>query len=97
MMVIRVVLKVKPEQEAAFAAFLADESAAVRQLDGCLRYALFKATDAEHTYLLYEEWASQAAFDAYKAGPLLKKSFEVLGPMMAGPPDSAYFTADKVG
>lgn len=96
MMVIRVVLKVKPEQEAAFTGFVADESAAVRKLDGCVRYELFKATGAEHTYLLYEEWAGQEAFDAFKAGPMLKKSFEVLGPMMDGPPDSAYFAAKKV-
>ena len=40
--------------------------------------------------------SSQAAFEAYRTGPLLKKSFEVLGPMMDGPPDSAYFEASKV-
>ena len=96
MMVIRVVVKVKPDQEEAFQNYIQEEALAVRKMAGCDRYAFYADTTEPQTYLLYEEWASAEAFDAYKQSPALKKSFEVLGPMMAGPPDSAYFAAQIV-
>ena len=97
MMVIRVIMDIKPEHDEAFRAYFADETEAVRKLDGCLRYELFAAADQAHTYLLYEEWASAEDFRAYQQSPMLKKSFQVLGPMMAGRPNSAYYDGTKVG
>ncbi len=94
-MVIRVQLDVQPQHRQAFIDHMAQESVKVRQLDGCERYALFASTDAENTFLLYEEWATADAFGAYQQSDLLKKSFEVLGPMMAGKPDSAYYAARR--
>jgi autoinducer 2-degrading protein len=93
MMVIRVVVDVKEESTDAFVAHLQEESVAVRALDGCLRYQLFRDPEDDTSFLLYEEWASPEAFEAYQASDLLRESFAVLGPMMAGPPDSQYFEA----
>ena len=92
--VVRVRVQIKPDQIDAFTRYMAQESEQARALEGCERYEVFRATDGDGgTFLLYEEWASQAAFDAYRNSPLLKQSFAVLGPMMAGPPDSAYYSA----
>ncbi|MEM9189278.1 MAG: putative quinol monooxygenase [Myxococcota bacterium] len=93
MMVIRVVVEVKPEQRDPFVAHLAEEARAVRELDGCERYELFQDPANTNRFLLYEEWASPAAFASYQESDLLRESFAVLGPMMAGPPDSEYFQA----
>lgn len=97
MMVIRVVVDVKPESVDAFIAHLDDEAPKVRELDGCLRYQLFRDPAEPTRFLLYEEWASEAAFEAYRSSELLSNSFAVLGPMMAGPPDSQYFAASPTG
>ncbi len=93
MMVIRVVVTVKPEEADSFVAHLTDEAAEVRLLDGCQRFELFQSPEETGRFLLYEEWASATAFDAYRNSPRFRQSFAVLGPMMAGPPDSQYFLA----
>ncbi|MEM9073836.1 MAG: putative quinol monooxygenase [Myxococcota bacterium] len=97
MMVIRVVVDVKPDQADAFVAYLNDEATRVRTLEGCERYELFRDPSGAARFLLYEEWASEDAFEAYKASPEFTQSFAVLGPMMAGPPDSSYFQARQTG
>jgi len=93
MMVIRVVVDVVPDQRDAFVDFLAEEAVAVRKLDGCERYELYEHAGSPNRFMLYEEWASPSSFEAYRNSESMKRSFAVLGPMMAGAPDSAYFHA----
>lgn len=96
MKVVRVGIEIKPERVDEFRAYMSSESESVREFSGCERYELFSATDKPNTFLLYQEWKSADAFKAFQASPQLKQSFAVLGPMMAGPPDSAYFDAVRV-
>lgn len=93
MMVVRVVVEVRPESREAFVSYLTDEAQTVRELDGCLRYELYADPADANRFLLYEEWATAAAFEEYQQSDLLRQSFATLGPMMAGPPDSSYFEA----
>lgn len=93
MMVIRVVVDVQPSQTEAFVAHLRDEATAVREMPGCVRYELYQDPHTATRFMLYEEWETPEAFAAYQASDLLQESFTVLGPMMAGPPDSGYFEA----
>lgn len=93
MMIVRVVIDVVPEQREAFEAYLREEARSVRELAGCERYELFQDPNEPGRYLLYEEWATPADFDAYRNSEALRRSFAVLGPMMAGAPDSAYYEA----
>lgn len=95
-LVVRVLLKVRTDQREAFIRYLEDETQKVKQLSGCERYALYRATGDDDSFLLYEEWASADAFAAYQSSDLLKQSFQVLGPMLAGPPESAYYAAEAV-
>ncbi|MBO6933395.1 MAG: antibiotic biosynthesis monooxygenase [Deltaproteobacteria bacterium] len=97
MMVIRVVVDVKVDSVDAFIAHLNVEAPKVRELAGCLRYQLFRDPSEPTRFLLYEEWSTEAAFEAYRSSELLSRSFAVLGPMMAGPPDSQYFAASPTG
>ena len=95
--VIRVVLKVKPDRNEAFVAAMASDAELTRKLDGCERFALYKDIGVPNAYLLYEEWASMKAFDAYRTSKRFQAAGRVLFPMMAGKPDSAYFEAQQVG
>lgn len=97
MMVIRVVLRIQPEQRSAFLAYLNEESPHVRAMEGCSWYELFEDPNDENRFLLYEEWASADAFEAYKSTESFSQAFAVLGPMMAGPPTSAYYGASLEG
>ncbi len=92
MMVVRVGLEIAPDKEHDFLAYMREESARVRLMPGCLRYEVFRSTDRSG-FLLYEEWESVDAFEQFKQSPTLKKSFSVLGPMLAGPPATAYYRA----
>lgn len=96
-MVIRVILEVAPENASAFEKALESEREEVLKFDGCERYALFRSPSSPTSYLLYEEWRDAAAFKRFQASDVLKRSFQVLGPLLSGPPQSAYFRAVQVG
>ncbi len=93
MIVVRVAVRVQPASTDAFVAHLTREAEQTRALPGCQRFELFRDPQDPNRFLLYEEWASAADFEAYQNSDLLRESFAVLGPMMAGPPDSTYFDA----
>ena len=95
MMVIRVVVNVKPERVDDFVQQIQSDAPRVRALHGCERYELFRAADEPKRFFLYEEWTSREAFEEYQQSALLRESFAVLGPMMEGPPDSAYFAVSQ--
>lgn len=97
MMVIRVIVDVTADQHDAFVATMHEEAAGVRQMAGCERYDLFEDTSRANRFLLYEEWATPAAFDAYRTSDAFQERFAVLKPMMAGPPSSAYYDATQTG
>ncbi|MGB1289212.1 MAG: putative quinol monooxygenase, partial [Aggregatilineales bacterium] len=67
MVVIRVLLQVKPEHQAAFLAYIARSAAQSREFDGCMNFGYYASVDDDSYFLLHEEWASQAQFDAYKS------------------------------
>lgn len=94
MLVIRVGIKIKPEEKDAFLAHMKRETVGVRKkFDGCQKYAVYADVAHENRFLLYEEWESQQNFDDYKNSADFKQSGQILFPMMAEPPDSAYFEA----
>jgi quinol monooxygenase YgiN len=65
-----------------------------QKFTGCERFALYGDASKEDNFLIYEEWQSQANFEAYQTSEYFKKNGEKLFAMMAGAPDSAYFEAD---
>ena len=97
MIVIRVVLKVKPEHLQDFRKLAAVEGAAGRVREGCAEYAFFEDVGDSGRVLLYEEWESDAAFDAYKASPEFADNGKRIFPLLEGKPSSAYYRADKFG
>lgn len=95
MLVIRVLVKVKPEEKTGFINHMKHEMAEVKEMfAGCEKFNLYGDIARENTFMLYEEWQSQVNFDAYKNSDYFKKNGEKLFAMMAEPPDSAYFKAE---
>lgn len=93
-MVIRVVAKVKPEEEANFVNHMKQEMVEVKRFAGCETFRLYADVAEKNTFLLYEEWTSQTNFAAYKNSDYFKQNGEKLFAMMTEAPDSAYFEAE---
>ncbi len=95
MFCVRVAMRVKSEDRERFVGVLKQEERDVpARFAGCERFDVF--ADGERV-LLYEEWATRDAAEAYLASDAFRTSGEVLFPLMDGAPDSAYYVAERVG
>jgi quinol monooxygenase YgiN len=64
-----VTLKAKPEHAESVGRDLMALLAATRQEAGCVEYHIHRSVDQASTWMVYETWASQAAFDSHLAQP----------------------------
>jgi quinol monooxygenase YgiN len=87
-------MKVESGNKERFLEVLSQEAVGVRQLEGCVRFNIFEDVGDENALLLYEEWQSPESFNAYRTLPAFKAVGEQLFPLMAGKPDSAYYSAE---
>ncbi len=68
-LVVLAYFRARPEHLAELRAALADLIRATRREPGCLRYDLHIAADDPTSFVLIEEWATQAALEAHMAQP----------------------------
>jgi quinol monooxygenase YgiN len=94
MIIIRVAMNVQPENKEKFLSLLGQEAVSVRRLEGCLKFNIFEDVSSENALLLYEEWQTLEAFDAYRTSRAFKETGQHLFPLMDGKPDSAYYSAE---
>jgi quinol monooxygenase YgiN len=98
MFVVRVKLRVKPEVLGSFRQHAEQESHEVPQrFEGCHAYAFHGQVADDEAFLLYEEWSSRESFEAYRTSDYFGSVGSRLRPMLSAPPDSAYYTAERVG
>lgn len=67
--VLTATVKALPGQEAAVRQALLDLVAPSRSERGCLCYNLHESKDEAGLFIFYEQWASQAAFEAHMETP----------------------------
>ena len=92
MIVIRVLLKVKPEETKALSKFLFVEAAEVpTKFVGCKLFKLFADPADENSFLLYEEWESLDDFNVYKNSAYFAENGEQIFPKLAEKPNSTYY------
>jgi quinol monooxygenase YgiN len=98
MFTIRVAVRVLPEGREQFLGQLKKEEREVpARFEGCERFAVYADPDDAGSLLLYEEWTSREAAEAYLTSDYFRAAGEVLFPLMDGSPDSAYYQAERVG
>lgn len=96
--VIRVALRVADEVRADFLDHARQQAREVpARFDGCLQYGFHASVEGDGRYLLYQEWASSERFEDYRKSAYFAETGARLRPMLAGPPDSAYFAAERTG
>lgn len=93
MILVRILLKVKPENQLQFISTMSEDTAVSRGYAGCQRFDLFQDVSDDCAFVLYEEWASQPEFDAYRQSDYLKERGGAIFPLLDGSPDTAYFEA----
>jgi quinol monooxygenase YgiN len=94
MIIIRVLVNIQETTKAKFLELLSQEAKEVRRLEGCLTFNIFEDVSSETSLLLYEEWQSLEAFNAYRNSVAFKEMGQELFPLMDGRPDSAYYSAE---
>ena len=98
MHVIRVSVRVNDEALADFVRYARQQAEEVpARFEGCLRYGFHQSLDDDGRYLLYQEWASEERFERYRRSAYFAEAGARLRPMMAEPPESAYFAAEQTG
>lgn len=84
-------LEVQDGKQADFEAVFNDLSAKVKANEpGCILYQLFKDKKSATTYVVMENYASQADLDAHGQTEYFKAAGPKLGPCLAGAPSIQY-------
>lgn len=88
-------LKIQPGKGAEFEAAFAELQAAVKANEpGNLQYDLFRSKTEADTYVVYEQYADEAALEAHKNAPHAKAPGAKVGATLGGRPTILAF--DKV-
>jgi quinol monooxygenase YgiN len=94
MVIIRVTMNVQADNREKFLGLLEQEAKEVRKLEGCVKFNIFEDVSSKSALLLYEEWQTLEAFDAYRTSQAFKETGQHLFPLIDGKPDSAYYSAE---
>lgn len=88
-------LKVQPEKADEFAKIFGELRTQVKANEkGCLQYDFFKSKANDGTFIVMEQYASQADLDAHGKTDYFKAAGAKFGSMLAGAPVLVF--ADKV-
>lgn len=96
MLVIRVQIKVAPENRQALITAMKEDLNTSREFEGCIQYNVYQDLTDDNAILLYEEWESQNEFDSFRASQHFKDSGTKLFPLIDESPDTAYFSVQSI-
>jgi quinol monooxygenase YgiN len=96
MFVVRIDLKIRTEQRAAFRAYAGADGLRPRSFAGCVDYTFCEDLSEPTRVLLYEEWTTRDLFEVYKASDFFHATGARLREMLQEPPRSAYYESDDI-
>ncbi|MCO1336953.1 antibiotic biosynthesis monooxygenase [Microbulbifer sp. OS29] len=97
MIVIRIELAAKAENQAALVGYFKEEAERNKTSQGCIAYQLYQDVSETNGFLLYEEWESMESFAVYKHSEGFRKLMATVFPLLEGKPDSVYYSGEVVG
>jgi quinol monooxygenase YgiN len=84
MIVVRIMLKVKPELQTQFTTAMRDNIQEARKFEGCQNFDIFSHKQEVNSYLLYQD------------SDYFKQSGGELFPLLDGNPDAAYYQSSRI-
>ena len=98
MLVARVRVTASPDRVEPLVELLAAEAETVPSMfAGCQLFVVSVDSADEHTVMITEEWSSKEQFEAYQTSDHFASIMGSALPLIAGPPDSAYYEGELVG
>ncbi len=98
MLVARVRVTSSPEGIEPLVELLTAEAERVPSMfTGCQMFVVSVDAADENTVMIAEEWSSKEQFDAYQTSEHFASIMGSALPLLAGPPDSAYYEGELVG
>ncbi|MGB7337928.1 MAG: antibiotic biosynthesis monooxygenase family protein [Phototrophicaceae bacterium] len=95
MITIRVKLAIQPDRIEDFHQAIETDISDAHNFEGCLHYQYYADRNASNSFLLYQEWESRSAFDAFYQSDTFKQIGSVLFPMIEGKPESIYIDGTR--
>lgn len=86
MILVVAMVKAKRDRGPELAVLLAEMAREVRRESGVLRYEPFCGCGDPESFLMYEEYESEAALDAHRANPALERYRDALNLLLDGAP-----------
>src|SRR5690348_8309930 len=93
MIVIRVIVNTTPEKSAEFLAEVEQDTAEAHGFAGCIAYQWTVSVQEPTRFLLYEEWETLDALNAFKNSEYFQNNGKALFPLISGKPDSVTYEA----
>ncbi len=90
--VILVRFRIKVGQQRAFAEVMRSAVSATRQELGSRQYEFYRDQDDPLNFMLYEEYADEAALQTHRARPEMAITIAAIKPLLENPPDMTVWT-----
>ena len=96
MIIIRVNCTIDPAKRDQFLAAIAQDTPENHAFAGCVAYRWTESITEPNTFLLYEEWATLEAVNAFKNSDYFAQNGKVMFPLISGKPDSVTYEAQAL-
>lgn len=82
----------RPEKREELIALMRSFVAPTRAEAGCVEYQFHECNEEPNTFMFYENWVSQEAFDLHLGMPYIRPIFERHAELLAAPPVLKQYT-----
>ncbi len=94
----RVIVEPTAESRERVIELLTEETKSVPdRFEGCELFVVSVETSGAERVVLAEEWTSKSHFEQYTGSAAFASVMAAVGPLLAAPPNSAYYEAELVG
>jgi quinol monooxygenase YgiN len=96
MVLMHIEVAAKPNLVSFLEIALAEVAASVREQEGCLKYQWLRVPGSRNEFVIYAEFESREAFEAYQQERLVRKAELEMLPLLAAPPHHKHFEAEVI-
>jgi quinol monooxygenase YgiN len=96
MVLVHIEVAAKPNLISFLEIALAEVATSVREQAGCLKYQWLRVPGSPNEFVVYAEFESREAFEAYQQDGLVRNAELEMLPLLAAPPHYKHFEAGVI-